>query len=209
MINSVLGVVLAGGLATRMGGVDKGLLSLGHYQILDEVLRRLSPQVDCVVINANGDPNRFKQYNYPIIADTVEGHLGPLAGVLSAMKYATAKQKKFVATVAVDTPFFPLDFVDRCLAKALEDRTSIVLAASYNPDRELWIRQPTFGLWDVSLSHALEASLEDGVRKIIAWTDAMGCSSVNFPNDRKNYDPFFNVNTPRDLALAKKVSSHK
>lgn len=105
MDRSVLGVVLAGGLATRMDGVDKTLLSLGTQKILEEILERLVPQVDCVVINANGNPARFNQYNYPVIADTFDGHWGPLAGVLAAMHYAIKNDIRFVASVAGDTPF--------------------------------------------------------------------------------------------------------
>ena len=107
MGESILGVVLAGGLATRMGGTDKGLLSLGHRTILDEVLNRLSPQVDVMIINVNGDPARFSNYTLPCIPDSISGYLGPLAGVLAGLEYARENGFGWIASVAADTPFFP------------------------------------------------------------------------------------------------------
>ena len=209
MNKSVLGVVLAGGLATRLGGVDKVLLSLGAQQILDVILERFVSQVDCLVINANGDPSRFNNYDYPVIADTLDGYLGPLAGVLAAMHCAKEKDKKFVASVAGDTPFFPRNFVNKCLLTIQQDGTSIGLAASYNEQRQIWMRQPTFGLWDVSLASVLECALINGVRKIVGWTDTIGCSSVRFSRDENGYDPFFNVNTLHDLMVVQQAFEDK
>ena len=118
MSDGILGVVLAGGLATRMGGSDKGLLRLGQKTILDEVLERLHPQVDDVVLNVNGDVERFGSFGLPCITDSLTGYLGPLAGVLAALEYAREHQFNWVASVAADTPFFPTDFVARAMESA-------------------------------------------------------------------------------------------
>ena len=143
MSDGILGVVLAGGLATRMGGSDKGLLRLGQQTILDEVLERLHPQVDEAVLNVNGDAERFASFGLRCIADSLTGYLGPLAGVLAALEYAREHQFHWVASVAADTPFFPADFVARAMEKALESHAPVVLASSFDDEKSKWMRHPT------------------------------------------------------------------
>lgn len=193
-------VVLAGGLSSRMGGGDKGLLDVAGTPLLDRVLDRLRPQVGAIALNVNGDPARFAQYGLPVIADSVEGFAGPLAGVLAGLDWAAEQGADRIVTVAADTPFFPADLVERLCAGA--DAAGVPIALAATPDsRRGTVRHPTFGLWPVALRDDLCAALADGLRKVVLWTDRHGAVDVVFdaPEGR---DPFFNVNTPDDLAVA-------
>jgi len=187
-----LGVVLAGGLARRMGGGDKGLLPLGEATILDRVVARLAPQVAGLALNANGDPARFARLGLPVIPDSIEGYPGPLAGVLAGLDWAHAQGAAQIVTAAWDTPFFPTDLVARLEAEP----GPITLART--PEG----RHPTFGLWPVALRDDLRAELLAGTRKVLAWTDKHGTSYADFDGDP---DPFFNVNTPEDLEAAREL----
>ncbi|MEL6520322.1 MAG: molybdenum cofactor guanylyltransferase MobA [Pseudomonadota bacterium] len=192
-MSRVLGVILAGGQATRMGGGDKGLLDLGGQTMLARVITRLSPQVDDMVLNANGDPARFAAYSLPVVPDSIADFPGPLAGVLAGMDHAAERSINHVLTVAADTPFFPLDL----RARLAEDPATIRLAATREGDRTY--RHPTFGLWPTALREDLRQALKDGLRKVVLWTDRHGTGQVLFPEDA-----FFNVNTPEDLAEAQR-----
>jgi molybdopterin-guanine dinucleotide biosynthesis protein A len=194
-MTEVAGVILAGGQATRMGGGDKGLREIAGRTMLDHVIDRFAPQVDALALNANGDGARFSAYGLPVLPDSVAGYPGPLAGVLAGLDWAAAEGHAQVATVAVDTPFFPTDLVARLSAAA---GGGLALAAT-EEDGKLW-RHPTFGLWPVSLRDDLRAALAQGLRKIVMWTDRHDAATVIF--DSRSRDPFFNVNTPEDLALA-------
>ena len=206
-MTEVLGVVLAGGLATRMGGGDKGLLSLQGQPILDHVLARLRPQVSAIVLNANGDPARFTAYDLPVVPDSKDGFLGPLAGVLAAMEYAQKSGHEWVVSVAADTPFFPRTLVSDLQAATCWPDAPVALAASLDEAENRFMRHPTFGLWHVSLAGALASALDDGVRKIVRWTDSVGGVEVRFERSLGAVDPFFNVNTPDDLAHAERVKA--
>ncbi|MBU2981870.1 molybdenum cofactor guanylyltransferase MobA [Lentibacter algarum] len=187
------GVILAGGRATRMGGGDKALLKLGGVTLLQRVVARLKPQVAALALNANGDASRFAHTGLPVVADSVDGFAGPLAGVLAGLDWAAAQGFESIVTAAGDTPFFPLDLVRRLVAKADGMQHPLVLAAT--PDG----RQPTFGLWPVALRDDLRAELEGGLRKVVLWTDKHGGRLAEFADEGA---PFFNVNTPEDLAKA-------
>ncbi|MEO3413639.1 molybdenum cofactor guanylyltransferase MobA [Roseovarius sp. CAU 1744] len=191
-----LGVILAGGQATRMGGGDKALLELGDGTLLDQVIDRLEPQVTGLALNANGDPDRLARFGLPVLADSLEGFLGPLAGVLAGLDWAAEEGAEAVVTVAADTPFFPRDLVQRLTAAAAGQKVPLVLAAT--PDG----RHPTFGLWPVTLRDDLRASLNAGLRKVVQWTDAHDGREALFDGAD---DPFFNVNTPEDLEKARKI----
>ena len=192
-----LGVILAGGQARRMGGGDKGRLPLGGKTILDHVVQRLEPQVDTMAINANGDPARFADLGLPVLPDSVTGFVGPLAGVLAGLDWAASQGATQVVTAAADTPFFPTTLVSDLVTAAETQGQPIALAASGGH------RHPTFGLWPVALRDDLRAALEDGLRKVILWTDKHGTASAEFPVATP--DPFFNVNTPEDLTLAEEA----
>ncbi|MEX2475313.1 molybdenum cofactor guanylyltransferase MobA [Marinobacter sp.] len=185
-------VILAGGQANRMGGGDKGRLMLGDQSLIHRVIERISPQVDSIVLNANGDLSRFDDLGLPVVADSVAGFPGPLAGVLAGMDWAAEQGHEWLISVAADTPSFPLDLA----ARLAEGDTPVVLAATPDPERGR-LPQPTFGRWQVALRDDLRAALNDGVRKIRQWTQAKGESLVVF-----GPDDFFNINTPEDLAWA-------
>ena len=189
------GVILAGGQATRMGGGDKGLLPLAGAPILGHVIDRLRPQVAKLAINANGDPARFKDFGLRVLPDSIPGFPGPLAGVLAGLDWAASEGATQIVTAAADTPFFPADLVPRLLDAAEEQGTPIALARTGDG------RHPTFGLWPVALRDNLRSALEDGLRKVVLWTDSHGTAYANFPAGR--FDPFFNVNTPEDLERAR------
>lgn len=195
-----LGVILAGGLATRMGGGDKGLLELGGRPILNHVIDRLTPQVGALALNANGDPARFAGYGLPVVGDSIQGFAGPLAGVLAGLDWAADQGAQAIVTAAADTPFFPRDLVARLWAQAEGQAHPLVLAATPDPVRGQ-VRHPTFGLWPVALRDDLRAALQDGLRKVVLWTDAHDGRCAVFPD--APFDPFFNVNTPDDLEQAR------
>lgn len=197
-----LGVILAGGLATRMGGGDKSLLTLRGRPILEHVIDRLARQVGALALNANGDPSRFGEWGLPVLADSVEGYAGPLAGVLAGLDWAASEGAEEIVTVAADTPFFPLDLADRLAAAAQRNGTRIALAATPGDGRVN--RHPTFGLWPVALRDDLRAALGDGLRKVVLWTDRHGAATCMF--DPGPPDPFFNINTPDDLAAAEAMA---
>lgn len=200
--DGIHGVILAGGLARRMGGGDKAMHPVAGRPLMDRVIERLRPQVTAIALNANGDPARFAALGLPVIPDSIADHPGPLAGVLAGMDWAAAQGAAHILTVAADTPFFPTDLGARLAAIATPE-APIVLAATPDPKRGL-ARHPTFGLWPVALRDDLRAALHEGVRKVVLWTDRHGSGMAEFPVTP--FDPFFNVNTPDDMATAEQMA---
>jgi molybdopterin-guanine dinucleotide biosynthesis protein A len=202
----IAGIILAGGLATRMGGGDKPLIEVAGRPMLDHVVEHLRGQVARLAINANGDPARFAGYGLPVVADPVEGNAGPLAGILAGMRWAAREvpDARFLASVAGDTPFFPRDLVARLGEGCGRDEGTVALAASAAGVH------PVFGLWPVALADDLEAFLEAGEsRKILAFADRYLRLNVPFDSlvvDGEEIDPFFNVNTPEDAKAADAIA---
>ena len=198
---TTIGIVLAGGLARRMGGGDKPMRSIGGRTILDHVIERLEPQCEGLVLNANGDPARFARFALPVIPDTVEDYPGPLAGVLAGLDWAAANRPgaEWVVSVAGDCPFLPRDLVARLHeAQAAED-TQLAVAASGERTH------PVIGLWSVDLREELRhALLREGIRKIDRWTGRYRLATVCWPTEP--VDPFFNANTVEDLAEAERLA---
>ena len=196
----VVGVLLAGGQARRMGGGDKCLRPLGGRPILEHVVARATPQVRALLLNANGDPQRFAGFGLPVAADLIEGFAGPLAGVLTGMAWARANRPEcpWIATLATDTPYFPTDLVARLLAAV--EREGADLACATSGGRA----HPVFGLWPVRLANDLRAAMEgEAVRKVDIWTARHRLALVDFPIG--TVDPFFNTNRPADLAEAERL----
>ena len=195
----IAGVLLAGGQSQRMGGGDKNLRMLGGKPILAHIIERAKPQVDALVLNANGDPQRFAGFGLPIVGDSVAGFAGPLAGVLAGLDWAATNlpEAELVASFATDAPFFPRDLVRR-LAVALEEGGFDLACAQSNGQAH-----PVFGLWPVSLRGALREALAGGLRKVDRWTARYKLVEVEFLAEP--VDPFFNANRPEDLAEAERL----
>ena len=202
---AIVGVLLAGGLSRRMGGGDKGLLGLDRKTMLAHVIERAAPQAACLVINANGDPARFSAYGLPVVPDTVEGYPGPLAGVLAGMRWAESHrpEARYVLTVSTDAPFLPADLGQRLFVAAEAQPGAIALASSGGH------LHPVIGLWPVLHADDLEAAVRDeGVRKVLAWTERHGVVPVDFSPvsiGGEAVDPFYNANTPEELSEARRL----
>ena len=204
---SIAGIILAGGLGRRMGGGDKPLVEIGGAPMLARVIERFRQQVAHLALNANGDPNRFARFDLPVVADTIEGFAGPLAGILAGMRWAakTVPEARFVASAAADTPFFSKNLVAR-FAEGVPDQATIALAASRGGVH------PVFGLWPVALADDLEEFLVSGESgKILAYVDRHARVDVRFDDivlpAGERVDPFFNVNTPDDAARAEEIAA--
>ena len=196
----IAGVVLAGGLARRMGGGDKGLRLLGGRPVIDHVIARVKPQVADLAINANGDAGRFADWRLPVVPDPIADNPGPLAGVLAGLDWTAAAVPgaTHVASFPCDAPFVPLDLVARLSEVLVEQGADMACARSDGRNH------PVVGLWPIALRDALRAALvEEGVRKVDIWTARYRLATANF--DATPADPFFNANKPDDLAAAERL----
>jgi molybdopterin-guanine dinucleotide biosynthesis protein A len=199
---STLGLVLAGGLARRMGGGDKARIMIGGVTILQRVLACITPQCARLVINANGDPARFADTRLTVVADSVPNFAGPLAGILAGLDWAAAHaaECEWMASVPGDCPFLPPDLVARLHAARSAVGTPLACARSGE-----W-RHPVVGLWPVALREDLRRALvAEGLRKIEIWTARHGVAVADWA--AAPVDPFFNVNTPQDAARAQMLAA--
>jgi molybdenum cofactor guanylyltransferase len=195
------GVVLAGGLARRMGGGDKPLREIAGQTILARVVARLEPQCEGLLLSANGDPLRFASLGLPVIADDVKDHPGPLAGILAGLDWAAAHRPnaQWTLTAPGDCPFLPRDLVARLRQAVSVEGAELAVAASQGRSH------PVIGLWRVALRGALrEAVVIEGLRKVESWTARFGVATVAWPAEP--VDPFFNVNTGEDLVKAERLA---
>ncbi|AOG07167.1 molybdenum cofactor guanylyltransferase MobA [Bosea sp. RAC05] len=195
-----LGLLLAGGLARRMGGGDKPLRTIAGRSILAHVIERLAPQCDRLLVNANGDPARFAAYGLPVVADSVPDFAGPLAGILAGLDWMAVHrpETEWLVSVAADTPFIPDDLVARLQEARETQGVPLACAASGG-----WTH-PVIGLWPVRLRADLRHALTvEDERKIDRWTARHGCASAEWPVTP--VDPFFNANKPEDLDEAERL----
>ena len=198
----MIGLLLAGGLARRMGGGDKPLLTLAGRTLLDHALERLRPQVRTVLLSANGGPERFARFGLPVVADTLPDHPGPLAGILAGMRWAQRNGLGDADLLSVpgDTPFLPSNLGTTLLERrAALPGARIAAAASHGRPH------PAIALWPVDLADDLDAALRSGVRKVSAWAAPYGVALATFAVEPCGGDPFFNVNTPGDLREAERL----
>ncbi|MGE5266440.1 MAG: molybdenum cofactor guanylyltransferase MobA [Deltaproteobacteria bacterium] len=204
------GLLLAGGQSRRMKGAfrdgqqDKSLLEIGGKPMLAHVIERLAPQVGDMLISANGDPARFSSFGLPVVPDTIGDFAGPLAGLLAGMRWSQreAPEKTHIVSVSSDAPFLPADLVVQ-LQSAVRDRDRAVAIARSGAQLHSVI-----GLWPVALADELEAALLSGTRKVSAWTERYETVAVGFAPIKLNgreVDPFFNANTPEELATARQL----
>ena len=193
-----LGVVLAGGQGRRMGGGDKVLLDLAGKPLLQHVIDRFVPQVDSLVLNANGDPSRFAVFGRPVVADGAGAGAGPLAGLLAGFDWAAAHEIScdVIAIVPGDSPFVPVDLVERLVAAG---QGGAAIAASDGRSH------PVFGIFPVHLADSLRAFLDAGHRKAGDWASQINAQVVSFESNQ--IDPFFNINTPEDLEHATRLAT--
>lgn len=194
-------VLLAGGLARRMGGGDKPMRSIGGRSLLERVIARLATQCDGLVLNANGDPARFAAFGLPVIADSVAEFPGPLAGILASLDWAATERPnvEFVLSAAADCPFLPRDLVARLHQARTAEDAQLAVAASGGQSH------PVIGLWRVDLRHELRAALvEENIRAVHRWTARYRLATVEWPV--VPLDPFFNANTMEDLAEAERLA---
>jgi molybdenum cofactor guanylyltransferase len=198
---AISGVLLAGGLARRMGGGDKPMRQIAGRSILERVIARLTPQCGELILNANGDPARFARFGLPVIADTVENFPGPLAGILAALDWAAAHRPSvsIVLSAAADCPFLPRDLVARLHEALLSEDAQLAVAASGGQSH------PVIGLWRVGLRDELRHALvQDDIRQVGRWTARYKLATVAWPTTP--LDPFFNANTMEDVAEAERLA---
>ncbi|PWB79357.1 MAG: molybdenum cofactor guanylyltransferase MobA [Methylocystaceae bacterium] len=196
-MSDCFGIILAGGLARRMGGVDKPLIEIGGAPILSYVVRRLAPQCVSLALNANGDPGRFASFGLPIVTDEVEGFAGPLAGVLAGLDYAAANfpNVSLVVSVPADTPFIPHDLVARLESARAATGAEIAVASSGARAHH------AVALWPVALREALRHALVDeDIRRVSSFIERYRHALAHWRNEP--FDPFFNVNRPEDVERA-------
>jgi molybdenum cofactor guanylyltransferase len=196
------GVLLAGGLARRIGGGDKPMRQIGGRTILQRVIARLKPQCDGLILNANGDPKRFAGFGLPVIADSVADFPGPLAGVLAGLDWVAANRPEtaWMLSAATDCPFLPRDLVSRLHQARTEQNAQLAVAASGGQSH------PVIGLWSVALRDDLRHALVmEDVRKVDRWTARYRLATVSWPTEP--LDPFFNANTVEDLVEAERLAA--
>jgi molybdopterin-guanine dinucleotide biosynthesis protein A len=194
-------VILAGGLARRMGGGDKPMRTIAGRTILDRVIARLAPQCDGLILNANGDPARFAGFGLPVIADSVADFPGPLAGILAALDWTAANRPDagWILSAAADCPFLPRDLVARLQQARIAEGAELAVAASGGQSH------PVIGLWSVRLREDLRHALVvEDIRKIDRWTARYRLATVAWPTEP--LDPFFNANTMDDIAEAARLA---
>ncbi len=196
------GILLAGGLARRMGGGDKPMRRLAGRTILDRVVERLRPQCDDLILNANGDPARFASFGLAVVADTVADYPGPLAGILAGLDWAATRRPDvtWMLSAAADCPFLPRDLVERLHQARIKENAQLAFAASGGQTHHV------IGLWNVALREELRHALvTENVRKVESWTARYAVATAAWPTEP--FDPFFNANTIDDLAQAERLAA--
>ena len=195
-------VILTGGRSSRMGGGIKSLKKFNNKSIFDRVFENLQTQVDKIIINSNDSENLFVKYNVEVIKDSLEGYLGPLAGIHASFEWLNknAPYINWLVTVPGDTPFIPKNLVKKLLDKVKNTNHKIVLAQSNGKTH------PIIGIWHSNLFESLKNSLNSGNRKIMNWASQNSLGYEEFTNSK--YDPFFNINCKEDLIEAKEIENN-
>jgi len=198
----VVGVLLAGGQSRRLGGGDKCLLPVGGRPMLARVVERLRPQVNQLLVSANGDPSRFSDFGLPVTPDPPGRSVGPLGGILAGMRWAGrhAGDAEWIVTAPTDAPFLPRDLVPRLVA-AITSPMTIAVAQSRGR------LHPVVAIWPIRLADDLAGWIDNGgSRRVHAWLAANSWVGVAFDEPARSVDPFFNVNTAEDAAMAERLA---
>lgn len=194
------GVILAGGAAQRLGGLDKALVDVGGRTLLDRVAGRLRSQCDGLILSANGEADRFASYGIPVVADAAPDRPGPLAGLLAGLDYVAAHhpEARYAVSVPVDCPFLPIDYVAKLQDARLTDGAAIAVARSGGRAHHV------AALWELDLRHDLRRWLATGEAKVALFIARHAFAYATWPVHP--YDPFFNINTPEDVAQAGRIA---
>jgi len=198
--DNILGVILAGGQSKRMGE-DKLFLELNNKKLIEHTIDKVKKYLKKVIIITNQDNEFFSKNNLITVKDCIEGQLGPLVGILTAMKWAKKNLSKcsWIATFPCDTPFFPESIIKSFIEESEKKESLILCASSHGRKHNI------FGLWSLDLYDKLKDDLiNKKVRKVQDWTEKNKIKNLEFTF--KDYDPFFNINTQEDLEFAKKLS---
>ena len=199
--HKILGVILAGGKSSRFGS-NKSLSNLKNFKLIEHVIQKLNKKFDEILIVSNDSKLIIENKKINIIKDCIEGYLGPLAGVLSAIKYANnSKKYQWIMTFPCDTPFFDEIIIDQMIEKTTNSKEKII----FIKDKKQ--RHNIFGTWSTSLEKILEEDLANSYRKVDLWADKIGCSFIE--KDLKNENEFLNINTKEDLLFAEKLNTKK
>ena len=199
--HKILGVILAGGKSSRFGS-NKSLSNLKNFKLIEHVIQKLNKKFDEILIVSNDSNLTFENKKINIIKDCIEGYLGPLVGVLSAIKYANnSKKYQWIMTFPCDTPFFDEIIIDQMIEKTTNTKEKII----FIKDKKQ--RHNIFGTWSTSLEKILEEDLANSYRKVDLWADKIGCSFIE--KDLKNENEFLNINTKEDLLFAEKLNTKK
>lgn len=190
-------IILSGGLATRMGGVDKGLVQLQKKPLVQHVINRLAPQADEIIINANREIAQYQALGYVVLQDEISDFIGPLAGFSLGLKHA---KHDYLLIVPCDSPLLPLDLAERLLAKLVEHDADIAVAKSDGD------AHPVFSLCKKSVLPSLTSYIQNGGRKVSAWQKSLNYIEVDFSD---NSEAFINLNTFEDLAALELKLSHQ
>jgi molybdopterin-guanine dinucleotide biosynthesis protein A len=195
-----IGVIIAGGQSRRFGGGDKFLNKLNGKPILNHVLERVRPQVSELIINSNSNTTALVRFGCPVIADIVQGFVGPLAGVLTGMEWASTNtpECRWIATFPADAPFIPRDCLKKMKLYAEKDLYDIICVSSGGRTH------PVCALWRIDLANELRlAIVNEEMRKIDLWTARYRLATIEFLD--QPFDPFFNINRPEDLEIARAI----
>ena len=201
--NNILGVILAGGKSRRFGE-DKSKIKLGNKTLLEHVIDKVKKEFSELLIISNSQNYRFTSKRIFLVQDFIKGQLGPLIGVLSAMKWVELNKKnyKWIATFPCDTPFFDIKIIEYLKIKSFETKKKLVFLKSAEK------RHNIFGLWSLDLKEILENDIHNNIRKVEIWADKIGSDIININIEKGKFDSFLNINTKDDLEIAKKKLSY-
>ena len=194
--NNILGIILAGGKSSRFGE-DKSTAKLGNKTLLDHTVNKIENEFNEILVISNNKEFNFKNNKIHVVEDCIEGQLGPLVGILTAMKWVIINKKnyKWIASFPCDTPFFDIKLISELKIKVKETSKKLIFLNSNKK------RHNIFGLWSMDLIEILEKDIKNSFRKVELWADKVGYENINI-NEEK-FDRFLNINTKKDLEKAK------
>ena len=194
--NNILGIILAGGKSSRFGE-DKSTAKLGNKTLLDHTVNKIENEFNEILVISNNKDFNFKNNKIHVVGDFIEGQLGPLVGILTAMKWVIKSKKnyKWIASFPCDTPFFDIKLITELKIKVKETSKKLIFLNSNKK------RHNIFGLWSMDLIEILEKDIKNSFRKVELWADKIGYENINI-NEEK-FDKFLNINTKKDLEKAK------